>query len=40
MLDFPLPEAWCLRLHRAHIRLRYLTRTAALLRCDVCQAFR
>jgi hypothetical protein len=35
-----LPEALCLRLHRAYLRLRYLAPGLALLRCDACEAFR
>lgn len=36
----PLPEALCLVMHRAFLRLRFLAPGVALLRCDACECFR
>ena len=32
-------SAFCLRFHRAHVRLRFLCPGLALLRCDRCERF-
>lgn len=39
-MTHPLPEALCLRFHRAYLHLRFLCRGTALLRCDRCETFR
>lgn len=39
-MTHPLPEAACLRFHRAHLRLRFLAPGLALLLCDACGEFR